>query len=68
MRCGIIAVAPGFCWAALGAPTGKHLASIMDDLVPRLRRLDELDITDGTEMVLIPDVAGDDGSPADPTG
>ena len=39
-------VALGFCWAVLGAPTGKRLAPMMDDLVPRLRRFDELDVTD----------------------
>ncbi len=32
-----------FCWAVLGAPTGKRLAPIMSELVPRLRGFDELD-------------------------
>ena len=35
-----------FCWAVLGAPTGKRLAPVMADLVPTLRRFAELDISD----------------------
>ena len=31
-----------FCWAVLGAPTGKRLQPMMADLVPRLRRFGEL--------------------------
>ena len=42
-----------FCWAVLGAPTGKRLAPIMGELVPRLRRFGELDVTDDTELALI---------------
>jgi len=41
-----VITALAFCWAVLGAPTGKRLAPIMAELVPRLRRFDELDITD----------------------
>lgn len=39
--------------AVLGAPTGKRLAPIMSELVPRLRRFDELDITDDTHAELL---------------
>lgn len=46
-------VALGFCWAVLGAPTGKRLAPMMGDLVPRLRRFEELDVTDGTAAALV---------------
>jgi hypothetical protein len=35
-----------FCWAVLGAPSGKRLASVMGELVPRLRRFGELKISD----------------------
>lgn len=42
-----------FCWAVLGAPTGKRLAPIMDELVPRLRRFGELVIPDQTARALI---------------
>lgn len=42
-----------FCWAVLGAPTGKRLAPIMGELVPRLRCFDELDITDRTQAALV---------------
>lgn len=42
-----------FCWAVLGAPTGKRLAPMMAELVPRLRRFEELDISDETERALI---------------
>ncbi len=35
-----------FCWAVLGAPTGKRLAPVMADLVPRLRRFGELEVSD----------------------
>ena|SRR5450631_832876 len=34
-----------FCWAVLGAPTGKRLAPVMAELVPTLRRFGELAIT-----------------------
>lgn len=46
-------VALRFCWAVLGAPTGKRVAPVMDDLVPRLRRFNELDITDETATALM---------------
>src|SRR5947209_8059186 len=32
-----------FCWAVLGAPTGKRLAPVLPDLVTRLAGLRELD-------------------------
>src|SRR5450755_3441480 len=37
-----VVAALAFCWAVLGAPTGKRLAPVMDELVPRLRRFREL--------------------------
>jgi len=46
-------VALRFCWAVLGAPTGKRLAPMMADLVPRLRRFEELDVTDDTAAALV---------------
>ncbi|MEX2509280.1 MAG: transposase family protein [Homoserinimonas sp.] len=46
-------VALGFCWAVLGAPTGKRLSPMMPDLVPRLRRFEELDVTDEVATALI---------------
>jgi hypothetical protein len=46
-------VALGFCWAVLGAPTGKRLAPMMGDLVPRLRRLAELEVTDEVAAALV---------------
>lgn len=46
-------VALGFCWAVLGAPTGKRLAPMMGELVPRLRRFEELDVTDETAAALV---------------
>jgi hypothetical protein len=48
-----VITALAFCWAVLGAPTGKRLAPIMSELVPRLRRFDELDITDDTAAELL---------------
>ncbi len=42
-----------FCWAVLGAPTGKRLAPIMDELVPTLRRFGELEIADGVAVSLL---------------
>jgi len=48
-----VITALAFCWAVLGAPTGKRLAPIMAELVPRLRRFDELDITDQMQAALI---------------
>jgi hypothetical protein len=41
-----------FCWAVLGAPTGKRLAAVLPDLVARLRRFGELDIDDATAAAL----------------
>jgi transposase InsO family protein len=43
----------GFCWAVLGAPTGKRLAPMMGELVPRLRRFAELEVTDQTAAALV---------------
>ena len=43
-----VIVALRFCWAVLGAPTGKRLAPVLPDLVPRLRRFGELEISDET--------------------
>lgn len=48
-----VVVALAFCWAVLGAPTGKRLAPIMSELVPRPRRFHELDITDDTAHALL---------------
>jgi len=42
-----------FCWAVLGAPTGKRLAPMIGELVPTLRRFEELKIGDDTERSLI---------------
>jgi transposase InsO family protein len=48
-----VVTALAFCWAVLGAPTGKRLAPIMGELVPRLRRFDELVISDDTQAALL---------------
>jgi hypothetical protein len=48
-----VIVALAFCWAVLGAPTGKRLAPIMSELVPTLRRFDELLISDDIELALL---------------
>jgi transposase InsO family protein len=48
-----VIAALAFCWAVLGAPTGKRLAPIMGELVPRLRRFEELDISDETAALLV---------------
>ncbi len=48
-----VIVALAFCWAVLGAPTGKRLAPMMGELVPRLRRFEELLISDDTAMALV---------------
>lgn len=45
--------AVAFCWAVLGAPTGKRLAPMMADLVPRLRRFGELEVTEEVAAALI---------------
>lgn len=42
-----------FCSAVLGAPTGKRLAPIMDELVPALRRFGELEIADEVAVSLL---------------
>lgn len=46
-------VALRFCWAVLGAPTGKRLAPMMGELVPTLRRFQELAVTDETAAALV---------------
>jgi hypothetical protein len=48
-----VVAALGFCWAVLGAPTGKRLAPVMGELVPRLRRFEELDVSDQTAALLV---------------
>jgi len=48
-----VIAALAFCWPVLGAPTGKRLAPIMSELVPTLRRFDQLVISDDTEMALL---------------
>lgn len=35
-----------FCWAVLGAPTGKRLAPVMGELVATPRHFGELDVSD----------------------
>ena len=42
-----------FCWAELGARTGKRLAAVLPTLVPTLRRFGELDISDGLAAQLV---------------
>ena len=42
-----------FCWAVLGAPTGKRLAPLIGELVPTLRRFEELAIPDETAAELV---------------
>lgn len=48
-----VIAALGFCWAVLGAPTGKRLAPIMGELVPILRRHGELQVSDETAAALM---------------
>ncbi len=48
-----VVVALRFCWAVLGAPTGKRLAPVLEDLVARLRRFDELAVSDATAALLV---------------
>ncbi len=48
-----VVVALRFCWAVLGAPTGKRLAPVLPDLVARLRRFDELAVSDMTAALLV---------------
>ena len=42
-----------FCWAVQGTPCGRLLAAALPDLVPRLRRFEELQIDDGTTALLL---------------
>ncbi|MGY4544565.1 hypothetical protein ACVWY0_004513 [Arthrobacter sp. UYNi723] len=42
-----------FCWAVQGTPCGRLLAAALPDLVPRLRRFEELSIEDGTAALLL---------------
>ena len=42
-----------FCWAVQGTPCGRLLAAALPDLVPRLRRFEELRIDDGTAALLL---------------
>src|SRR5665811_295114 len=42
-----------FCWAVQGTPCGRLLAAALPDLVPRLRRLGELDIEEETTALLL---------------
>ncbi|MCP9002116.1 transposase family protein [Pseudarthrobacter sp. RMG13] len=42
-----------FCWAVQGTPCGRLLAAALPDLVPRLRRFNELAIEDGTAALLL---------------
>jgi hypothetical protein len=46
-------VALRFCWAVLGAPTGKRLAPVMAELVPTLRRFGELEVSDELAAALV---------------
>ena len=48
-----VVTALGFCWAVLGAPTGKRLAPVLGDLVPRLRRFGELEVSEETAARLV---------------
>ena len=48
-----VVAALGFCWAVLGAPTGKRLAPVLPDLVARLRRFEELEVSDETAALLV---------------
>jgi len=48
-----VVLALRFCWAVLGAPTGKRLAPVMAELVATLRRFGELDIGDDIAAALI---------------
>lgn len=48
-----VVLALRFCWAVLGAPTGKRLAPVMGELVPTLRRFGELDVSDELAAALM---------------
>jgi len=41
-----------FCWAVLGTPAGKRLAPVMGELVDRLRRFGELDVSNEVAAAL----------------
>ncbi len=42
-----------FCWAVLGAPTGKRLAPVLGELVPTLRRFGELELSEEVVVALM---------------
>lgn len=42
-----------FCWAVQGTSCGRLLAAALPDLVPRLRRFQELSIDDATAVLLL---------------
>ena len=42
-----------FCWAVLGAPTGKRLAPVLGEWVPTLRRFGELDLSEEVAVALM---------------
>lgn len=42
-----------FCWAVQGTACGRLLAAALPDLVPRLRRFEELEIDDATAALLL---------------
>jgi hypothetical protein len=46
-------VALRFCWAVLGAPTGKRLAPVMSELVATLRHFGELEVSDEIAAALV---------------
>jgi hypothetical protein len=48
-----VVVALRFCWAVLGAPTGKRLAPVMGERVATLRRFGELDVSDELAGALV---------------
>jgi hypothetical protein len=48
-----VLVALRLCWAVLGGPTGKRLAPVLPDLVDRLRRFEELQVTEATAELLV---------------
>ena len=48
-----VLVALRFCWAVLGAPTGKRLAPVMGELVATLRRFGELEVSDELAGMLV---------------
>ena len=48
-----VVVALRFCWAVLGAPTGKRLAPVMAELVATLRRHGELDVSEEIAAALV---------------